>query len=348
MKAVNIPKPLYAELVEVEDASAGPNEVVVKVNATGICGSDLAAYLGKHSFRVPPVITGHELAGTVTQKGEGVRDIEVGDRVAIEPLYGCGECDFCKSGNYNLCRQRQVLGASYWTGSFAEYVVLPPKCLYKVPPGVSMAVASLIEPFCVGLHSVEKAHMETGQNVAILGSGTIGLMTLLGALQYKPNLLICSDLRKFNLDMALSLGATHAINPKQCDLAEEINKVTKDKGVDTCLLAAPSPDVIEQAIGITRPGGRIVVISLFEETPTMNFREFQTREQEIVGTSMYTRSDYLKAIELFPDLKGSMSNMITHRISMEQLPEMLENLIKGKVKNVIKVIVEMATRLIEP
>jgi len=341
MRAVKIPEIGYAELIEMEDPSAGPNEVVVKVHATGVCGSDIAAYLGTHSFRVPPVITGHELAGTVTEVGEGVRDVEVGDAVAIEPLYGCGECEFCESGNYNVCRDKRVLGASYWTGSFAEYVVLPPTCLYKVPSGVSMPVASLIEPFCVGLHAAERAHIEPGQNVAVLGSGTIGLMTLLGVLQCKPDRLICSDLRTFNLDMALSLGATHAVNPNETNLTEEVAKATNGRGIDTCLLAAPSSDVIAEAFEITRPRGRIVVIALFEENPRLNFREIQTRERELTGTSQYTRRDYLKAIELFPSLKDSMSNLITHYISMEQLPEMLDNLSKGKVKNAIKVVVEM-------
>ena len=341
MKAVKIPEIGRAELIEMEDPKAGPNEVVVKVHATGICGSDIAGFLGTHSFRVPPVITGHELAGTVTELGEGVQDLDVGDAVAIEPLYGCGECEFCESGDYNVCRDKRVLGASYWTGSFAEYVVLPPSCLYKVPPGVSMPVASLIEPFCVGIHAAERARIEPGENVAVLGSGTIGLMTLLGVLQYKPDVVICSDIREFSLDMAKSLGATHTINPRQTDFAEEVAKATNGRGIDKCLLAAPSSDVISQALEITRPRGRIVVIANFEESPRLDFRKIHSRERELTGTTMYTRRDYLKAIELFPSLKDSLAGLITHRISMEQLPEMLDRLSKGKVKNVIKVVVEM-------
>jgi len=342
MRAVKIPERGRAELIEVEDPKAGPNEVVVKVHATGICGSDIAGFLGTHSFRVPPVITGHELAGTVTELGEGVQDLDVGDAVAIEPLYGCGECDFCESGDYNICRDKRVLGASYWTGSFAEYVVLPPSCLYKVPPGVSMPVASLIEPFCVGLHAAERARIEPGENVAVLGSGTIGLMTLVGALQHKPQCVVCSDIRRFNLDMALSLGATQTVNPNETALSEEVAKATNGRGIDKCLLAAPPRDVISQALEITRPRGRIVVIANFEESPCVDFRKIYSRERELTGTTMYTRRDYIKAIELFPSLKDSLAGLITHRISMEQLPGMLDDLSKGKVKNAVKVIVEMA------
>ncbi len=341
MRAVKIPEIGRAELIEVENPRAGPDEVVVKVHATGICGSDIAAYLGTHSFRVPPVITGHELAGTVTELGEGVQDLDVGDAVAIEPLYGCGRCEFCQSGDYNVCRDKRVLGASYWTGSFAEYVVLPPKCLYKVPPGVPMSVASLIEPFCVGLHAAERARIEPGENVAVLGSGTIGLMTLVSVLQYKPQRVLCSDIRRFNLNMALFLGATHAINPNETDFAGEVKTATNGRGIDKCLLAAPSSDVIAQALEITRSRGRIVVIANFEESPRIDFRKIHSQERELTGTSQYTRRDYLKAIELFPGLKDSLSGLITHCISMEQLPDMLDNLSKGKVKNAIKVVVEM-------
>ncbi len=342
MKAVKIPKPGYAELIEIPDASAGPGRVVVKVHATGICGSDIAAYNGTHGFRVPPVITGHELSGIVTEVGEGVRGVQIGDRVAIEPQVACGKCDFCRSGHYNVCPDKRVLGATYWTGSFAESVVLPPSCLYEVPPEVSMPVASLIEPFCVGLHAVERARIEPGDNVAVLGSGTIGLMTLLGALQQKPGLVVCSDLRPFNLEMARSLGATNTINPKESNFTDEIEKATDGRGIDVCLLAAQSTQVIEQAFEITRPLGRIVAIAMFEGDTSVDFKKIQAREREVMGTFMYTHRDYLRAIELFPKLKDSMEKMITHRITMERLPKMLDELSRGQVENVIKVVVEMA------
>lgn len=257
------------------------------------------------------------------------------------PSTAAESAKFRESGDYNVCRDKRVLGASYWTGSFAESVVVPAACAYKVPPGVPMSVASLIEPFCVGLHAAERARIEPGSNVAVLGSGTIGLMTLVGVLQYKPLHVICSDLRRFNLDMALSLGATHAVNPNENNITEEAAKATNGRGIDTCLLAAPSSDVIAQAFEITRPRGRIVVIALFEENPRINFREIQTRERELTGTSQYTRRDYLKAIELFPTLKNSLSDLITHYISLEQLPGMLDSLSRGNVKNAIKVVVEM-------
>jgi L-iditol 2-dehydrogenase len=341
MKAVQITESGHAALIEVDDPKAGPNEVVVKVHSTGICGSDISGFLGTHPFRVPPVIAGHELAGTVTELGEGVQNLKVSDTVAVEPIYGCGKCEFCESGDYNLCKDLRVLGSSYWNGSFAESVVVPARCVYRVPPGMSLSIAAVMEPFCVGLHAADRARIEPEENVAVLGSGTIGLMTLLSVLQYNPRCVICSDIRPFNLDMALSLGATHVVNPNQVSVAEAVAKATNGKGINTCLLAAPSPDVITQAFEITRPRGRIVVIALFEGNPGINFKNLTRQEREIVGTSAYTRKDYLKAIELCPTLKTPLSHLITHRISIEHLPRMLDNLSKGKVKNAIKVLVEM-------
>jgi L-iditol 2-dehydrogenase len=341
MKAVEIKRIGYAELVEMERPKAGPGEVLVRVHATGICGSDLAAYLGRHPYRIPPVVTGHEVAGIVEAVGEGVAELGVGEPVIIEPHVGCGQCFYCESGDYNLCKQKRVLGTTSWPGSFAEYVVVPAPCAYKVPSDIPFSVVTLLEPLCVGLHAAGKASLKPGATVAILGSGTIGLTLLLAVLQSKPSKVICSDIRRRNLDMALSLGATHAIDPREKDITEEVHRITDDCGMDTCFIAVPSDQVVAQALAIARPKGTIVLIALFEEPSRVDLSEIQLRERQLIGTLMYTRQDYLKAVELLPSLRDSLAKLITHHVSIEQLPDMLDALSHGRVEDSIKVVVDM-------
>jgi len=287
------------------------------------------------------VVTGHEAAGTITVLGDGVQELKVGDPVIIEPHFGCGQCTFCASGDYNLCRTKRVLGTAQWPGSFAEYVVVPAACAYKLPPAMPMSVATLAEPLSVGLHAVRKAGLEPGASVAILGSGTIGLTLLLGVLQHEPSRVICSDLRRGNLDAALSLGASHAVNPEEKDLTLEVERITKGLGVDVCFVAVPSDAVVGQSLRITRPKGRIVLIALFEAPSGVDLREIQLRERELIGTLMYTRRDYLDAIRLLPSLEGSLARLITHRITLSQVPDMLERLTRFRDNDAIKVVVEL-------
>ena len=341
MKAVEIKKVGFAELVEIEKPKAGSGEVLVRVNATGICGSDIAAYLGRHPYRVPPVVTGHEVAGVVETVGDGVGNLSVGDPVIIEPHIGCGQCFYCESDDYNLCKEKRVLGTANWPGSFAEYVAVPAVCAYKVPSDVPLSVVTLIEPLCVGLHAAEKAPLEPGATVAILGSGTIGLTLLLAVLQNQPGKVICSDIRDGNLETALALGATHTINAAREDIEEEVGRITEGRGVDVCFIAVPSDRVVAQALSVTRLKGTVVLIALFEEPSRIDLREIQLRERQLIGTLMYTRKDYLKAVQLLSSIKGSLVKLITHHIGIEELPEMLDALSHGKIENSIKVVIEM-------
>jgi L-iditol 2-dehydrogenase len=341
MKAVEITRAGHAELVERDDPRAREGEVLVRVHASGVCASDIAAYLGKHPYRVPPVITGHEAAGIVKSIGEDVETLSIGDSVILEPHIGCGHCHYCRSGEYNLCKGKRVLGTGNWPGSFAEYVVVPEACAYKVPRDIPLAAVSLIEPLCVGLHAVEQAPIEPGSTVAILGSGAIGLTLLLAVLQKKPGTVICSDIRPGNLDMARELGATRTVNVGHQNIQEEVKAATHGRGVDISFVAVASDQAMAQALEVTRLKGTIVLIALFEGPSRIDLREIQLRERKLVGTLMYTREDYLRAVQLLPSLRQSLERLITHRIAIEDLPAMLESLSRGEVSGSIKVVVDM-------
>jgi L-iditol 2-dehydrogenase len=342
MKAVEIKKAGFAELLEVEQPRAGRGEVLVRVHAAGICASDIAAYMGRHPYRIPPVITGHEAAGVVVALGEGISELSEGDPVIVEPHIGCGHCDFCDRGDYNLCKEKRVLGTTDWPGSFAEYVVVPEICAYRVPPDIPLPVVSLIEPLCVGIHAAERASLEPGASVAILGSGTIGLTLLLAVLQKEPDIVICSDVRTSSLEVARALGATHAIDAGEQNLEEEVNSITGGRGVDVCVVAVSSDQVVAQALAVTKLKGSVVLIALFEEPSRIDLREIQLRERQLIGTLMYTRRDYLEAVRLLPSLKEALGKLITHHIRIEELPDMLESISRGKAANSIKVVVDLS------
>jgi threonine dehydrogenase-like Zn-dependent dehydrogenase len=203
-----------------------------------------------------------------------------------------------------------------------------------------MPVLTLLEPLCVGLHAVDNARLESGSRVAVLGMGPIGLTLLLGILQAKPKAVICSDIKKANLDMALSLGASIVVNPMEGDLGGAVETATQ-RGVDVCFVAVPSERVVAQALEITRSKGTVVVIALFGEPPRVDLRQIQLRERQLIGTLMYTRRDYKRAIELLPSLEESLGRLVTHRITIEQLPDTLDGLAHHRIDDSIKVVVDM-------
>ncbi len=357
MKAVLIDTPRSADLIETDRPTPGEGELLVKVRATGVCGSDLSGYLGLHPYRVPPVVTGHEMAGEVVERGGAAEGFEIGDTVLVEPQTGCGECAYCRAGDYHLCRSKRVLGTRAWPGSFAEYVLIPPRCAYRVPDGLSLPAATLVEPFSVGLHAIAQAGGPSGATdarasrafgpgatVAILGSGTIGLTLLIGVLESGPERVFCTDVRPFNLEMARSLGAAGVFDPSRIDAAQAVRDQTEGEGVDVCFVAAPAEGIFDQALAATRPGGEVVLVAMFDEPATVDLSLIQQRERRVIGTLMYTRKDFERAMELLPTVNDRLSKLITHHIGLEELPETLGALSRGEISHAVKVVVEMDVR----
>ena len=164
-------------MVEKDMPKVNSKEALIRITAAGIRGSDVHAYIGKHPFRTPPSILGHEIVGEIVEIGNKVVNFKVGDRVTVEPQIGCGHCPTCERGFYNLCEKKVILGTKEWDGGFAEYIVAPEQTLYEIPRSLSIDQAVLAEPLAVGVHAVNIAGIEKGDKVAILGSGPIGLLT---------------------------------------------------------------------------------------------------------------------------------------------------------------------------
>ena len=341
MKAMKFPEAGKAEIVEVPVPTPGPGEVLVRVRATGICASDVAAFKGTHNFRRPPVITGHELAGEIVTLGQDVTGLRVGDRVALEPHVGCGHCDYCRQDNYHECPEKRFVGVGEWIGAFAEYVVATDSMCHTIPGRMPFDEAAMLEPFCVGLHAVRRADLRMGETVAILGVGTIGMMTLLAARCGGPGWTVVTDPSAAKRELAIRCGADVALDPAREDAAAAILKATGGRGVDVVFVAAAAPGVLDQAVNVCRRMGRIVIIASFFSGGGVEAKLVQQREQTVLGTSMYTGADYRLAIRLWEQGRlGQFHTLVSERIRLDHAPEAVVALAAGKRPDNIKTIIE--------
>lgn len=326
MRAGFIEKPMKAYFINdaPEPQLERDTDVKIQVRATGICGSEVHAYHGKHPWRVPPVVSGHEFSGVVVETGSAVTTCRPGDRVTAEPQYGCGHCYLCQSGRYNLCPEKKILGASGWSGSFGEYVVLPQQCIVPLPDAVSFAEGALIEPLAVGMHAVRAHHVQETTKVAVIGCGTIGLGVVLSAACFHPATLFGIDVIDFNLEKARSMGAVAAFNSTRDDVVKEIMERTEGKGVDITFLAFGNDACVRQAAEITRPGGTISEIAIMGKDIKASFDLIQVKELHVDGSNMYVRSDYEAVLAEIAAGNMKPSGFITKRFPITQFGEALE------------------------
>lgn len=340
MRAAVIDKPFSIELKEVDLPFIKQDyEVKIKVVVTGICGSEIHAYHGTHPFRVPPVISGHEFAGVVVEIGKEVKSVSVGDRVTVEPHYGCGVCRPCQRGAYNICKEKKVLGTQEWTGSFGEYIIVPENTVVKLPDNVSFEQGALIEPIAVGVHAVINADVVLGDSVAILGAGPIGLGLLLAAKNSGATKIFVTDALDYNLDIAKKMGATNVINSLKEDMTEIILNETNGEGVGKVFLAVGIESVLNDSFKILRRGGKLAEVALFGKKPQVEISCVQNKEITILGSNMYTKADFEIAAEAIAANMFDTSLMISKIMPIEDIKNAI-NIVDKKTENVVKVLLK--------
>ena len=326
MRAGYIEKPLSAyfrdDLPEPQITRA--DEVKIKVIATGICGSEVHAYHGRHKWRVPPLVSGHEFAGVVSEVGAGVTQYRVSDRVTAEPQYGCGRCQLCRAGHYNLCENKKILGATYWSGSFGEYVVVPEQCVLPLPESVSFEQGALIEPIAVGMHAVREHQIGKDSIVAVIGCGTIGLGVILSAKYFHAKQIIGIDIVEFNLQKAKSMGADVVLNSAHDNVAGQIMALTGGRGVDVTFLAFGNMSSVQQAAAITACGGIVSDIAVMNNQVSAPFSDIQIKELKVCGSNMYTREDFQCVIHGIDTGAIPLDGFITQKFPIEQMHEAME------------------------
>jgi L-iditol 2-dehydrogenase len=336
MKAAIIEKPGKVTIREVRRPGLRYGEVLIKVRVTGICGAEIHAYHGTHPYRIPPVLSGHELAGDIEAIGEGIQKFRVGDRVTVEPQIACKRCQYCLSGHYNLCTNKIVLGTKEWPGSLGEYITAPEEVAYKLPNHVLYEAGAFVEPLSVGVHAVRVAHLAKDDNVLIAGSGSIGLSVLGAVKNYSEGQIICSDIKNFNLGLARRLGAYEALSASGSDFLEAMNQLTGGKGVDIAFVTVGSANAFEQSLQATRKRGKTIIIGLFTEKTHIDLSYILSNEKTVMGSLMYRREDFEESLNLIASGKFSPGEIITHRLPIECAQEAFD-LVDKKSENVVKV-----------
>lgn len=331
------------EIREIEVPVPGDGQVLVKVEYVGICGSDVHYY--EHGrigdFIVDgDFILGHECAGEVVQTGPAVKNLKVGDRVALEPGITCGRCEFCKGGKYNLCPDVEFLATPPYHGCLMDYIAFPESMAFKLPDNVSTREGALVEPLAVGLHSASQAGVRLGDKVVILGAGCIGLVTLLACKAYGATDVIVADVIEKRLEAAKRLGASQVINAKKENTVEAIARLTGGKGADRVIETAGSERTVSQTPYLVKRGGTIVLVGLApRDIIEYDFMQIMTKEAEIKSVFRY-RNLYPAAIGAIADGKIDVKGIVTHEFDFADAKKAFDFVIENKsdvVKAVIKI-----------
>lgn len=326
--------------------AAGAGEVLVRVEACGICGSDVHGYDGGSGRRIPPIVMGHEAAGTVASVGSGVTGFAVGDRVTFDSTVYCGECAFCKRGEVNLCDNRQVIGVSCGDyrrhGAFAEYVVVPQRIMYQLPAGISFSEAAMLEAASVALHAVRVSEVKGGETTLVIGAGMIGLLTLQAARAGGCATVLIADIDETRLSLAREVGADATLLGSGADVTAEVMKRTDGRGVDITYEAVGRNETVATAIDCTRKGGTITLIGNIRPEVTLPLQKVVSRQLRLQG-SCASSGEYPQAIELIAAGKIKVGPLITAVAPLEEGPRWFSRLHAGE-PNLMKVILSPGAR----
>jgi L-iditol 2-dehydrogenase len=288
MDALLLKDYMNLEMVHMPEPEIAPDEVLIRVRACGICGSDVHGLDGSTGRRIPPLVMGHEAAGEVVRIGSDVRDLHPGDRVTFDSTIYCGNCFYCARGDVNLCDRRQVLGVSPGEyrrhGAFAEYVAVPRRIVYRLPDQLSFEHAALIEAVSVAVHAVNLTPLELGATAVVVGSGMIGLLAVQALRAAGCAQVIAIDLEKPKLDLARQLGATEAINPADGDASAAVRDVTEGRGADVALECVGATDPIRTAIASVRKGGAVTLVGNVAPEIQLPLQSVVTRQIRVQGS----------------------------------------------------------------
>jgi L-iditol 2-dehydrogenase len=321
MKALCLMGSRRMEIAEVPaPQQVGPADVLVRVKAIGICGSDLHYYRGEPAGNSPlayPFIMGHEFAGVIEAVGDKVTNVRVGDRVAVDPACPCGHCEYCLEGNPNFCTAMRFSGSPGVEGAMQELVVWPSHTAFKLPNGMSFATGAALEPLGVALHAINLAKIRVADSVAVIGAGPIGLMIAELARLSGAQDVFVTDVLEHRVRMAERLGFT-AINAGKVDQVKTIWKATNGRGVDVALEAAGAVESPEQAAEMAKAGANVVIVGICGED-RMDFRAGVTRRKGLtIKVSRRMKHVYNRTIPLVNRNMVDLNTIMTHTYPLEK------------------------------
>lgn len=325
-----------------------PGSVKVKVEWTGICGTDLHEYEEGAIFcpkpghphpltgETVPVVLGHELAGVVHDVGEGVTGLSVGDRVAVEPFILCGECEYCRAGEqYNLCPRAGYYGLSGRGGGFAEYVVVRDPAMVHPLGVLSTEVGALVEPLAVAHHAVRRSGAKPGDTAVVFGAGPIGIFVTLILRAVGVTEIYNVEISTIRKEKVRAAGSTLVIDPTGEDVVSRVRELTGGRGVDVAFECVAASSALQAAMDATRSGGTVVNVSIWSHNADINLFGLTMRELNLVGTSAYA-NDHAAVITLLQQGKiTDVEQFITGRVAVEDVVEHgFKQLVHNKEENV--------------
>lgn len=318
------------------------NDVLVRVRASAICGSDVHGMDGSTGRRIPPIVMGHEASGEIVEAGAGVRDFRVGDRVTFDSTEYCGECFYCKRGEVNLCDNRKVLGVSCGDyrrdGTFAEYIVLPKRILYKMPEALDFAAASIAEPAAVAAHAAAITPIKMGDSLVVVGAGLIGLLLIQVLRAHSAGTILALETDPERRAAALAAGASAALDPASPATKAAILELSGGRGFDRAFEAVGASAPIATAIGAVRKGGSVTLIGNVSPSVEMPLQAIVTRQLTLYG-SCAMAGEYPLVLDLLARGKIDAKSIISAVAPLSEGASWFARL-HAREKGLLKVVLE--------
>lgn len=337
MKALLYTAPHTFAYTDVPDPACGDDDLLIRVKACGICGSDVRGATGETGRRLPPLIMGHEAAGVVEAVGRNVAGFREGDRVCFDSTVYCNRCPACRASEFNRCRQRQVLGVSTpefkRQGAMAEYVAVPHWIAAGIPDEMPFAQAALVETVSIGAHAVNRASPAPGQTVAVIGTGAVGLCILRAAALRDPAELVGIDIDPFRLSLAETMGATAVVDASRTDLSD-----TPGRRADVTFEAVGFARTFTDAIAVTNTGGRVVAVGNIASHAAFDLQELVSRELTFTG-SYASAGEFRQCIDAVAGGAIDVGPLISETLPLAEGPRAFTRLLGGE-EDLLKIVLE--------
>lgn len=320
------------------------DEVLVKLEYVGICGSDMHYYetgaIGDYVVK-PPFVLGHEPGGTVVEVGSNVKHLKVGDRVALEPGKTCGHCEFCRQGKYNLCPDVVFFATPPVDGVFQEYVAHEAALCFKLPENMSTLEGALIEPLAVGFHAANQGEAHAGQTAVVMGAGCIGLVSMMALKAEGVSRVYVVDVMQKRLDKALELGADGVINGRDEDAVEAVRRLTEGAGCDLVIETAGTEITTRQAIHMAKKGVNLVLVG-YSKTGEMTLPMSLVLDKELAFKTVFRyRHIYPMAIDAVAAGKVNLKGIVTNIFDFDDIQNAMDKSVSDKA-NIVKAVVKIA------
>lgn len=335
MKAVRMYKPGDLRAEEVEKPSPADNEALIKIYGCGVCGSDIPR-LTKTGAHISPITPGHEFSGEIVEIGKDVKNFKLGDRVTVLPLIPCYKCEWCEKGVYSLCEDYDYYG-SRRDGAFTQYLSVIENNLLKVPDNVSLLDAATTDPAANAIHALTQANLKEGETFVAYGAGPIGLFAIQIAKSHGASKVIAIDLGAEKIEIAKKAGADLVIDGLKEDPVEAVKTATNGRMADVIIDFTGAPHAQKTAIHLAGKMGRIVLLGISHKPLELSEQEvdlIMRGQLSVIGswnsfTKPFPGNDWFEALDLFSKGKISAKHMISHRLSLEEAPDVFDKIAKG-------------------